>query len=275
LLQIDDFTGDGIRDFASGDYSGNVYFHNIVNGNRMKTTLIQSMALILRLEDMGDVNKDGHPDLIVGHSGAKAVMIDGYDASILWQQPLADKSWNVTNMGDITWDGTNDAAVGTLYQDNRTYFFDGATGSTLYFAIGNTPVDALDAIPDIVGDNSMELVVGGRTGGVVCLSGGYDSTLISIPEKRFSAGNFAVIYPNPCEDVVHVALNLKKVSDVYLKVSDIRGQIVYSMQLKEVAAGTRVIDLNRGQFSSNIRNGVYILSVSNGDAVQHCKLIVR
>ena len=62
LLQIDDFTGDGIRDFASGDYSGNVYFHDIVTGNRLKTTLIQSMALVLRFEDLGDVNKDGHPE---------------------------------------------------------------------------------------------------------------------------------------------------------------------------------------------------------------------
>jgi sugar lactone lactonase YvrE len=276
LIQIDDFTGDGIRDFASGDYSGNVYFHNIVTGNREKTTLVQNMALILRFEDMGDVNKDGHPDFLVGHSGAKAVMINGSDASVLWQQPLADKSWNVANMGDITWDGVNDAAIGTLYVDNRTYFLDGTDGEELYSAMGNTPVDALDAIPDIVGDNSMELVVGGRNGGVVCLSGGYDSTLISVQEGRQDHARFVKIYPNPCEDVLHVALNLRKDSDVSVDITDIHGRKVSSVKLKDLEKGAHGIDINRSRFDGNqIQGGIFFLSVTSGGQTQHLKVILR
>ncbi len=276
LLQIDDFTGDGIRDFASGDYSGNVYFHNIVTGTREKTTLVQSMALILRFEDMGDVNMDGHPDFLVAHSGANGVMINGHDASIIWQKPLSDKSWNVTNMGDITWDGINDAAIGTLYQDNRTYFLDGSNGSNLQTIIANTPIDALDAIPDIVGDNSMELVVGGRNGGVVCLSGGYDSTLISVQEGALLSAGFVQVYPNPCDEKLYMAVNLIKNSNVSVEVADFHGRIVCAIKLPNLSFGRHLVELNRNQFTGNsAQTGIFILTVSDGNRAQHCKVVFR
>jgi hypothetical protein len=275
LLQIDDFTGDGIKDFASGDYSGQVYFHNIVTGSRDKTTLVQSNSLILRFEDMGDVNKDGHPDFIVGHSGATGVMINGHDASILWQIPLSDKSWNVTNMGDITWDGSNDCAIGTLYQDNRTYFMDGSNGDILKSVIGNTPVDALDAIPDIVGDNSMELVVGGRNGGVVCLSGGYDSTLIAVPGNDDRLSDLAIVYPNPCDDVLHVEVTLRQTSPVNITVTGITGKVVYSASHEKTPPGRHLFNLDRELFAGEILRGFYIVSVETDEGVKHFKVAFR
>ncbi|MDP1623027.1 MAG: FG-GAP-like repeat-containing protein [Bacteroidales bacterium] len=274
LIQIDDFTGDGIKDVASGDYSGNVYFHNIVTGSMDKITTVQSNAIILRFEDMGDVNKDGHPDFLVAHSGAKGVMINGYDASILWQQPLSDKSWNVTNVGDVTWDGTNDAAIGTLYVDNRTYFLDGTAGDVLKALVGNTPIDALDAISDIVGDNSMELVVGGRNGGVVCLSGGYDSTLTSVPGKERLDAQFVYVFPNPCDDQLHVAVDLQQNSDVNITVTAITGQLVYS-SLEKVKAGRHVIELQRTQFKGKTNTGMYIVAVETVEGIQRFKVLFR
>jgi hypothetical protein len=274
LLQIDDFTGDGIKDVATGNYSGNIHFHNITTGNIEKTTLIQSNALVLRFEEVGDVDKDGHPDFTVGHSGAKAVMINGHDASILWQTPLADKSWNVTGMGDITWDGYNDVAVGTLYQDNRTYFLEGNSGDELLSVMGNTPVDALDAIPDIVGDNSMELVVGGRNGFVVCLSGGYDTTLTSVPGNHDRLNKVLSVYPNPCDELLHVALVMKAPSEVKLSVTDVIGKIVYS-SAEKATAGRNVFELNRNRFTGETTRGVYVVKVTSAEGVQHAKVIFR
>lgn len=276
LIQIDDFTGDGIRDIATGDYSGNIYFHNVVTGNREKTTLVQSAALMLRFEDMGDVNKDGHPDFIIGHSGAKAVVINGHDASILWQQPLSDKSWNVTNMGDITWDGTNDCAVGTLYVDNRTYFLDGTDGDILYSAIGNTPVDALDAIPDIVGDQSMELVVGGRNGGVVCLSGGYDTTLTAIITRSSDPDNQPVITPNPCDQYFQAGLMTTAGSPITFELTDLSGQILFSRRDVPVAGGYQLFTFHRSEISANtLPAGVYILKVNISDRKLQGKVVFR
>jgi hypothetical protein len=275
LLQIDDYTGDGIRDFASGDYSGNIYFHNITTGNRDKTTLIQSAALILRFEDVGDVNKDGHPDFIIGHSGAKGVVINGSDASILWQKPLADKSWNVTSMGDITWDGSNDVAIGTLYQDNRTYFFDGSNGNELYSAVGNTPVDALDAIPDIVGDNSMELVVGGRNGGVICLSGGYDSTLTTVNDPGTSNDLMARVFPNPCTDNLKLWIHLERSSPVSVEIFDLFGRAVYQNQMESLHAGNHEFMLNRQEISGyDATGGIRFVRIRTCDRQDMIKVLI-
>ena len=275
LLQIDDVTGDGIRDLATGDYAGHANFHNAVTGNREKSTLVQANSIILRFEDMGDVNKDGHPDFIVGHSGANAVVMNGYTDEILWQKPLSDKSWNVTNMGDITWDGTNDAGIGTLYQDNRTYFMDGATGQTLASLVSNTPIDALDAIPDIVGDNSMEMVAGGRNGLVVCLSGGYDSTLTGVPGRDDVHPVNVAVYPNPCDDLLHVYTDLKATSDVSITVTGATGLVLYQSTIEQASPGSHVFDLRRNSFAGGTVPGVCIVTVGTIDGIRHFKVVFR
>jgi hypothetical protein len=238
--------------------------------------MVSPNALILRFEDMGDVNKDGHPDFIIGYSGTKAVIINGSDASILWQKQLSDKSWNVTNMGDITWDGTNDAAVGTLYQDNRTYFLDGTDGTELFSAMSNTPIDALDAIPDIVGDNSMELVAGGRNGLVVCLSGGYDSTLTSLPGDLIQKTGLARIYPNPCKDMFRVEIFLDRDADITLELLDMRGRKIFSRIEPNPGAGRHFFYIRASQaVTGSLQDGLYILRVKTSEGVQHLKVMVH
>ena len=71
--------------------------------------------------------------------------------------------------------GVEDVMVGTLFSNNYAYFLDGSDGTVLESINYGTPVDAIAAIPDIVGDGSWEMVVGGRNGLVTCYSGGIDT----------------------------------------------------------------------------------------------------
>jgi hypothetical protein len=162
-----------------------------------------------------------------------------------------------------------------LYQDNRTYFLDGGNGETLKMITGNTPIDALDAIPDIVGDFSMELVVGGRNGGVVCLSGGYDSTLIAVPGITGRPGLFVNAYPNPCSDILHVEVNLKQTSDVNISLSGITGKTACVFEQKRLIAGRHVFDLEPQRFNDQTHGGMYILTVTTTGGVQHLKVVIR
>lgn len=272
LLQIDDFTGDGIKDIASGDFGGNIYFHNAVTGVKEKSKSIGNV-LILRFQDMGDVDKNGHPDFIVSHSGTSATMMNGTTDETLWAKPLADKPWTVTNMGDISFDGTNDCGVGTLYQSNFGYFLDGIDGTILEQVSSASAVDALYSIPDIVGDNTKELLMGGREGELVCLSGGYDpTTAIPCPGKKTSTT--VKVYPNPCSETATIEVSLPEKSDVTITMTDLLGRQVFTEKITGVSSG---IFRHPVKFSgeSHLGSGSYLLTVSTDSGKLNAKVIVE
>lgn len=274
LMQLDDITGDGIKDVASGDFAGNIYFHNAVNGTKEEITSIPG-TLILRFEDMGDVNKDGYRDILVAHSGTDGIILNGHDATQVWSKSLSDKSWNVGNVGDVTWDGVNDAAIGTLYQNNRVYFFNGNTGDELFSGEAPNAIDALSPIPDIVGDNSMELVVGGREGALMCLSGGYDSSTISIPEKdtRLSESNVE-LYPNPCTNLLNIKVSLFRNSDVSVTVADITGRLLYSQKKINLQEGVQILQVRRDQVIRNdASGGIFIVGVKANEGTCYFRVV--
>jgi hypothetical protein len=198
-------------------------------------------------------------------------MMNGYTDVPLWQKPLADKSWNVTNMGDINWDGVNDAGIGTLYMDNRTYFMDGPTGETIKMLAGNDPVDALSSIPDIVGDNTRELVAGGRSGGVACLSGGYDTTIIAVPGAGKPGSVTARLYPNPFTDRVFVEIVTDRKTGVEISVSDIAGRQLFSQDVENVSPGKHLFTLDRSRFTGEA--GVFVVNVRTAGGTAHFKVV--
>jgi len=174
LEQIDDINSDGIKDVIAGDFSGHIYLLDAASGTQEHVTSLGGV-IVLSFVKVNDVNEDGHPDIFPGHSGTSAKMIDGYSGDIIWAEPIADKSWCVDNVKDVSGDGIDDVVVGTLFSNNYCYFLNGVDGSELESIHISSAVDAISAIPDIVGDGSMEVIVGGRDGHVYCYSGGLDA----------------------------------------------------------------------------------------------------
>jgi hypothetical protein len=174
LAQVDDFTHDGIRDVVIGDYYATT---TGVHGLDATTGAAQWHAygfgsLILRFDVLSDVNADGHPDVLVAHSGTTAKVLDGMNGNTVWSQPLVDKAWSIARATDISGDGVDDVFVGTLYTNNYCYFLNGSDGSVLHSFDFVEPVDAIAAIPDVVGDATSEMIAGGRYGYLACISGG-------------------------------------------------------------------------------------------------------
>ena len=173
LEQIDDVTGDGIKDVIIGDsFTGNIYGLDATTGGVEYSNSLGS-AGITRFAKLNDVNGDGHPDFVPAHSTIDVTqVIDGQTGSFIWTHPVADQPWNVARTADISGDGIDDVLVGTLYNNNYCYFLDGTDGSELCSKNYYEAVDAIMAIPDVVNDGSMEMVAGGRNGKVTCFSGG-------------------------------------------------------------------------------------------------------
>ena len=174
LEQIDDISDDGIKDVIIGDFYGNIYGLNATNGNLKYSNSLGSV-IITRFAKLNDVNGDNHPDIVPAHSTSHEIqVIDGQTGSFVWSHTVADQPWNVARTSDISGDGIDDVMVGTLFNSNFCYFLNGTDGSELKSISFGTPVDAIAAIPDIVGDGSMEMIAGGRNGYVACFSGGLD-----------------------------------------------------------------------------------------------------
>ncbi|MBU0497503.1 MAG: VCBS repeat-containing protein, partial [Candidatus Thermoplasmatota archaeon] len=176
LEQIDDITSDGIKDVIIGDFSGNIFGLDATNGNVEFSKSIGT-AIITRFAKIDDVNYDGHPDVIPAHSTIHTTqVIDGQTGDTIWSHVVADQPWNVARITDISGDAIDDVLVGTLYNNNYCYFLDGVDGSELEVISYGQAVDAIAAVPDAIGDSSMEMVAGGRNGKVTCFSGGKNSS---------------------------------------------------------------------------------------------------
>ncbi len=177
LEQLDDGTGDNVKDVVAGDFGGNFYFLDATNGSPYHTGSI-GPSIIFRAERFNDVNGNGFADISFGSASNNAVMIDGENGQNIWLSSLADKCWNIDRIEDVSGDGINDLIAGTLFSNNFVYFLDGANGDQLFSASFGEAVDGLGAIPDINGDGSWEMVAGGRQGTVICYSGGINSTTV-------------------------------------------------------------------------------------------------
>lgn len=189
LAQIDDVNGDSIDDVMVGSFSanGNYYALNATTGATLWTESTGA-SLVMQFEVLGDVNNDGYNDIAIGHVAPHTAVISGLTGQYIWSQSTADNAWYLANGGDLTGDGINDLMVGTLYLNNAAYYIDGTSGNILSSIWTGTPVDAIGAVDDVTGDNSREMIVGGRDGTIRCYSGGP----VTLPNPGFISGNVSI-----------------------------------------------------------------------------------
>jgi hypothetical protein len=265
--QLKDINGDGIPDIAAGDFSGHIFYLDATNGNMLKNASVGT-NLILRFEMIEDVNADTHPDLMVANSGSNAVTLSGLDASVLWSHPMPDKPWNMAGSNDLNGDGIGDVMIGTLYTNNYCYFMDGITGSEIESINFGTAVDAINSIPDIVGDGSFEMVAGGRDGTVNCFSGGINS-LESVPGHRpdVKPSFHSTAWPNPFNEEVNISFYLPDNNHVTVEIYSAAGKMIGRIFESGLPKGEHQVMWNGCEESGNkCTAGIYLYRVTAGKA---------
>ena len=268
LEQLNDVNGTGVEEIIAGDFGGNIYIINPENGGQLHSTSAGN-NLIIRFVKLDDVNNDGHPDILLAYSGTNGIVLSGLDASTIWFQSLADKAWVADRIADITGDGINDAIIGTLFSDNYCYFMDGTNGDELLSIDYYTPLDAIRAIPDIVGDFSMEMMAGGRDGKVFCYSGGIDA-FTDIKESIDYDKIMAHCYPNPFNPgsgtVTSINYFINESAYTVVNIYDIQGRLIAQPDRGHKQKGLHVIDWNGRSDGGNILpGGLYFCRITSGN----------
>jgi outer membrane protein assembly factor BamB len=267
LEQLQDITGYGIPDVIAGNFqafgTGICYGLDATDGSQVWTTTLGT-ALILRFAVLDDINNNGYREIAVAHSSNPNVfVIDGGDGNTVWTHGVADQPWNLDRIEDINDDGIADLVVGTLFNSNYCYFLSGADGTELSSINFGTPVDAIASIPDIDGNNSMEMVAGGRNGRLTCFSGGWEVFGIAAPEPNDNQ-YFLQNYPNPFSTSTTISFNIHSSSlrpeNAEIRIYNIKGQLVRELGFSPPAGGS---DLGFGEAVWDGRDGAGT-PVSNG-----------
>ncbi len=129
--------------------------------------------------NLGDVNGDGVPDVVVGaqsagpNQGGEAYVYSGVDGALIHTLRPAEPEraaffgqFFASGAGDVDGDGVGDAFVGDyagLGGAGETYIFSGATGETLHRFTGFDADDGFGpgrGVPDVNGDGHADILIG-------------------------------------------------------------------------------------------------------------------
>jgi len=273
LAQTGDVDEDDINDVIIGDFAGNYYLLDAKFGTMIEQSSI-GPYLILRLETMEDVNGDGFNDFLFAHSGSNGIVVDGMTGDNIWMHPLEDKSWNVSQIADVTGDGINDAVIGTLFTDNLCYYLSGTDGEEKTSVPVGSPVDALSSIPDITGDGTMEVVVGLRNGLVVCFSGGLNTGVGIRPPQFDPEGINIVSSPNPFSNQTSLSFVLESEAHVTIDIFDLNGVKIIKLIEKQLMAGPHSLVWDGDAYGKvDLPPGLYFYKAIINDSESRGKLI--
>jgi len=275
IAQLDDINQDGVFDVSAGDFGGHLYGFDGTNGDQLWSSSMGGSPLVLRFERFGDVNDDGLADVLVSSSSSNCIVISGLDGSNVWLTSLADKAWNIDRIRDVNGDGINDVVVGTLYSNNFAYFLDGVNGSILKSINIGQPVDAIAAIPDINMDISMEMVVGGRDGKLVCFSGGLDAIWTAVPGyEPIQAGMSIGCNPNPFTVETTISLSSPIDRTVHVYIMSAGGRLINDFGNMTVSKVPINLSWNGTDINGNqTPRGLYFITTGDGNHFKTTKLI--
>lgn len=131
-----DVNGDGVEDIVAGapgeaisfPARGSVYVWSGSNGallHKIHGTDV-NMYLGRDVSSAGDVDLDGHADLLLGSDGEGFLLYSGATGALLHRKtdasPQSRLGQSVTTLGDVTGDGTLDFAVGAPHQGGLGVF---------------------------------------------------------------------------------------------------------------------------------------------------------
>lgn len=229
---------------------------------------------VMQLVRLKDVTGDGIDEILAPLLGGGIYCINGATGGIVWSLPTGN-TMGAAAIPDLNNDGFDDVAIAV--QNQGTMIVKGQDGAQLaLYPTGTQQSREVAVVPDIDGNNSNEIIMGGQQGNVALISGGTGVTSVGpgpggVPE-RFELGQN---YPNPFNPSTTINISLPIVSDLRLTIFDVLGRELKSMAYEQVPAGTHhVVWDGKNNAGASVASGVYYYQARAGSWRQTKSMIL-
>lgn len=252
-------------DIIVGEYFNTVQRLDGETGVPVWTQNLGSLAGIIQMDLINDVNGDGISDVLIASFTAGATCLSGADGAWLWSWSM-DFQYGISSVPDLNGDGFDDVIVasGTNNPNSGTFYCLSGKGDSLMFSyqLNNDRAHTVNILPSIDGNGTYELLLGTKFGKVICFSGGVGAPPLKIGQPSQIARSYSLEqnYPNPFNPVTRITFTLPRQTNVTLKIFNVLGQEVATLlDRQRFSAGVHFAEFNGRKFAS----GIYLYRLSS------------
>lgn len=250
------------EDVILGAFWGPIYRINSITGAQVWSTPTGNQG-VLQFGRLKDIDKDGIDEIVVATLGGGAMCLNGANGNIIWNISTGN-TMGIAVIPDLNGDGYDDVVVAS--QPQGTLIVKGNNGFLLaqHTFGGSLQTREVAIVPDLDGNNSLEILAGSNQGHVVLLSGGLDAP-VKVDEQNFIPVNYSLMqnYPNPFNPVTNIKFALPVQSKVSIEIFNLLGQKVRTLLSEDRSAGYHIIEWNGlNDFGKYVGSGVYYVKIS-------------
>ncbi|MCF8403930.1 MAG: T9SS type A sorting domain-containing protein [Bacteroidales bacterium] len=230
-----------------------------------------------------DINQNGTIDVLaewgtyyIGFSGMPQIVIDDNDNKYVIFTSVTETFdnglqnyrhiWARGNYGDVYWGQFYDLTGDLVHIFDECVFPSVASLTDDYFHLvyqsDNEPGLAVRGDEDPYGDNNMNYMKVMKSD---IIGTGVEESTFPILSEDVSQN-----YPNPFTGKSWVNVNIRQNTSLTLEVTNILGEVVYSIPEKQVHTGALRLEID----ASNFTSGIYFYTIKAGEAVVTKKMIV-
>jgi len=265
LGEIQNIGGDENTDVVACTFNGWVYALTSDAGVQLWSTNVGNVYLS-DLWVVEDMNGNGVQDIFIGDQSNEALLLDGSNGQIIWNQSPGALIIGMGVLPDMTGDAKPEMGVSEYGGNNNITVMNGINGNPLFvYSMGagsGNAAEIISAMGDVDGVGAGEFIAGSRLGKIIAFSGG-PYGIVPVEMTSFTAsvnGNNVILNWSTATELNNKGFDIERKSgnSSYEQIYFMEGKgttsepFQYSFTDKELAYGTYYYRLKQIDFDGTV-----------------------